>query len=155
MKLFKNVRLACTDRHENRQMTHRLELGVGLASLKQIGRKTWEEFMFESFMAEIFSFYGSAYTTELSGVWLRHEGKAVYMLWRSRVLVGFVASYDHHGHLKRFLRSTANSHQTITIRCAFWHGWQAYRSKVHQTLNQDCRFEKPMRGRSRIMIIIL
>jgi len=49
-------------------MTHRLELGVGLASLKQIGRKTWEEFMFESFMAEIFSFYGSAYTTELSGV---------------------------------------------------------------------------------------
>jgi len=27
-----------------------IEWGVGLASLKQIGGKTWEEFVFESFM---------------------------------------------------------------------------------------------------------
>ena len=47
-------------------MTHRFELGVDLASLKQIGGKTWEEFVFERFIAEIFSFYGSVYTTGLS-----------------------------------------------------------------------------------------
>jgi len=41
MQLLKNIRLTCTDGHENHLMTHRFEWGVGLASLKQI-RKNLE-----------------------------------------------------------------------------------------------------------------
>ena len=38
------------------------------------------------------------------------------------------------------LCSLASRHQTITIGCAFWHGWQACCSEVHQILNRDSRF---------------
>ena len=45
----------------------------------------------------------------------------LYVAKVQRASDGFVASYDCDGHLKRFLQSTANSHQTIKIGCAFQH----------------------------------
>jgi len=70
-----------------------------------------------------------------------------------RVSDGLVASCDCNGSLKVIFRSLASHHQTVTIGCTIWHGWQVYCSVVHQTLYWDSRFEKPVHGRLRIIKI--
>jgi len=54
-----NQLLTLTDGCQNHLMTHRFRRGVVVANLKLIGRKRWEEFVFEVFVASMLPFPSS------------------------------------------------------------------------------------------------